>query len=149
MWFLRGRVWFSWWSSMISMIPGSTIWSTKNHCIIRGPVGRTHGQTLLFYRYRYACTKHLRESVILSSLESIVLTKLLGRGNCHLFHKIIYLLVEFEWINRHNLLPMLNLWRREFASTVESTAERGLKNNWNVTLQRVNLVIKEHTARPR
>ena len=39
--------------NVISMIPGSTIWSTKNHCIIRGPVGRTHGQTLLFYRYRF------------------------------------------------------------------------------------------------
>ena len=40
--------WVSSRSNVISMIPGSTIWSTKNHCIIRGPVGRTHGQTLLF-----------------------------------------------------------------------------------------------------
>ena len=33
-------LWVSLWSSVISMIPGSTIWSTKNHHLFRGPVGQ-------------------------------------------------------------------------------------------------------------
>ena len=37
--FLRGRVWFPSLSNVISMIPRSTIWSTKNHYLFRGPVG--------------------------------------------------------------------------------------------------------------
>ena len=70
----RGRVWFAFWSNVIWTIPGSTIWSAENDYEFRGPVGHpsgqkdvggrrrhthtadkvlTHGQTLLFYRYRF------------------------------------------------------------------------------------------------